>query len=249
MMYLSFNNGKEGWQFPVLPGSISIARGGASKDYDIVGTGKISVIGKPELAEISFESFFPAQHYPFNSTLAKTGADGKTRLTSDSAIVHTLKETGLPDPNGYVDDINRWMRSGHPVRFIYVGSNATDDSAVINLPMTIASFERREEAGSPGDIYYSLKLREYAFYAAKQAKTVKQADGTTKRVEEPAKRPDERVRPATYTLKAGDTLIVVARKLLGDSSRWREIQKLNGITDSQTRQLAVGKVLQLPKGR
>jgi hypothetical protein len=230
-MKIAWNNNSEGWDFPVLPEKINIKRNGSGKDYRIIETGSVSTIEKPELAEISFESFFPSRKYPFV---------GKIRH-ADFA--------GNPLPNLYVNDINKWMHSGYPVRFVYVGMDNNNDKAKIYLPMSIVSFERWEEAGSPGDIFYLLKLKEYVFYAPRKIRAVKQADGTTKLVKEPPKRPDMRVPAKTYMLKPGDTLMVVARKELGDSGRWREIMELNKITYSQLNKLPVGMVLQLPERR
>jgi nucleoid-associated protein YgaU len=222
-MHISWNNRAEGWDFPVLPEKVTIKRNGSGKDYDIIGSGKIGTIEKPELAEISFESFFPAEKYPF--------------VNADI----------LYDPHTYVNYINKWMHSGYPVRFIYVGSNTDVDKFKISLPMSIVSFERWEEAGSPGDIFFSLKLKEYVFYSARRITAVKKADGTTVLRREPKQRPDERVPNTTYTLKPGDTLIYVSRMQLGDSGRWREIMELNKITYSQLNKLPVGMVLQLPQ--
>jgi nucleoid-associated protein YgaU len=47
----------------------------------------------------------------------------------------------------------------------------------------------------------------------------------------------------TYTIKSGDTLYLVAKKELGSASRWKEIEKLNGVSSSE---LHVGQVIKLP---
>jgi len=47
----------------------------------------------------------------------------------------------------------------------------------------------------------------------------------------------------TYTIKSGDTLYLVAKKELGSASRWKEIEKLNGVSSSDLR---VGQVIKLP---
>ena len=46
-----------------------------------------------------------------------------------------------------------------------------------------------------------------------------------------------------YTVKQGDTLWGIAKKLLGDGNRYREIQKENGLQDTLIR---VGMVLKIP---
>ncbi len=50
--------------------------------------------------------------------------------------------------------------------------------------------------------------------------------------------------PATYTVRPGDTLGAIARRVLGDPSRWQEIANANNITDPRT--LQIGTVLTLP---
>lgn len=47
-----------------------------------------------------------------------------------------------------------------------------------------------------------------------------------------------------YTVKKGDTLWGIAKKLLGDGNRYREIQKANGLTDTV---IHAGMVLKIPK--
>lgn len=228
-MTISWNNGEEGWPFPILPEKVTIKREGSGKDYRIIGLGPIRTKEKPELAEISFESFFPAQRYPFVNPV----------FLNDSRWV--------PDPNKFVNDINKWMHSGYPVRFSYVGMNAENDQYKIFLPMTITSFERWEQAGSPGDIFYRLELKEYVFYAPRRARPVQQPDGSVKLVKDPPKRWDPRVPKETYTIQPGDNLVKIAMKELNDSSRWREIQRLNNLSDADLKRLQVGQVLKLPK--
>ncbi|UCG15145.1 MAG: LysM peptidoglycan-binding domain-containing protein [Phycisphaerales bacterium] len=50
----------------------------------------------------------------------------------------------------------------------------------------------------------------------------------------------------TYTVKPGDSLCKIARTVLGDESRWREILEANKGTISSPDRLRVGQVLQLP---
>lgn len=48
----------------------------------------------------------------------------------------------------------------------------------------------------------------------------------------------------THTIKKGDTLWNLAAKYLGDGHRWKEITKLNNITDP--RKIRIGQVLKIP---
>lgn len=219
-IWLSFNNQQEGFQIPVNPEKIEIRDVGNGRTYDILKLGEINVIKSPRLAEYSWSSIFPGQRYPF--------------LATDLVLA----------PQQYVEYIQKWRGTKRPIRFIYVGPTFE-----INTPASIEEFTWKEVAGSEGDIEYTIRLKQYVFYAAKKV-IVMPPQGQTQPVPKAAvqkpKRPDDRVQPKTYTLKAGDTLWAVAQRYLGSGARWREIAQLNGISDAEVRRLPAGKTLRLP---
>jgi len=241
---LSYNNDAEGWRIPVLPESIEITEAGTGKTYDIIGkggsieetrAGEINVIKNPKLREVSFKSFFPANFHPYVSVLEKD----------------------LKQPFEYIADIRRWMATKHPIRFRFAGSKLKyisktkaelrESDIDINMPASIEKFEWREVAGSPGDIEYSLSLKEYVFYSARRVTVAKNAAGETTLYQDPPMRPDERIRPETYTLRPGDNMWMVAQRILGDGARFREIMKLNNISDADAKRLQPGRVIQIPQ--
>lgn len=215
---LSFNNKAEVLQLPINPSEIEISESGQGNTYDVVGLGQVNVIKDRELTEYSFSGLFPAQRYNFLTT---------------KDLLHPVE---------YIKMIEKWMTTKKPIRFIF-----TSDTYDINTPASIESFTWKEVAGSGGDIEYDIKLKKYVFYAAK--KIVKQATNGGGKVQQKTKtaaRPNDKQKPKTYTMVAGDTLWKVAKTKLGDGSRWKEIQKLNGIKDFELKKLPVGKVLKLP---
>jgi nucleoid-associated protein YgaU len=52
---------------------------------------------------------------------------------------------------------------------------------------------------------------------------------------------------ATYTVKRGDTLGEISRKLLGTSKRWHEIAEFNKLEDGDN--IPAGTVLKMPPMR
>lgn len=50
--------------------------------------------------------------------------------------------------------------------------------------------------------------------------------------------------PTSYTVKAGDSLSLIARNVLGDTTKWPEIARLNALAAPYT--IRVGQVLKLP---
>lgn len=224
---LSWNNQQEGFQLPVNPGSIEISDGSKGQSYDVVELGEINVIKNPKLTTYRFSSIFPGQAYPF-----------VVEPILGSEIVYDLHALTNVKTNRYVHYLTKWMASRRPIRFTFTGG--TFD---LNVAASIESFDWQEIAGSSGDIEYSLSLRKYIFYAARR---ITADPNSNQLITASAPRPDDRQAPKTYTMRAGDTLWKVAKTQLGDGARWREIQKLNGITDAQVRTLPVGKVLNLP---
>ncbi|GGG06766.1 peptidoglycan-binding protein LysM [Paenibacillus albidus] len=227
--FLSFNGLEDLFRLPVNPETLEIKESGDSKSYTIVGLGEINAIAYPKLTEITIDSVFPAQHYPF----VVVGKKGQNRLLR---------------PFEYVLMIQKWMKSRRPIRFVLSGvslkgeredSSAPNDFA-LNMAASIESFSWKLSAGTSGDIEYSLSLKKYVFYQASPVKIVKGEAKT-----EP-KRASDKTAPKTYTMKAGDNLWSIAKKILGDGQKYKVIQKLNGIKDSELKKLPIGKVLKLP---
>jgi nucleoid-associated protein YgaU len=219
---LSFNNFEEAFVLPVNPESFAVRSPGDSKAYTVSGLGEINVIKDPKLLEISFSSFFPAEFGPYVM----------------------VKEADWLSPGEYVGYIEKWKATKRPIRF-----HAVSSTYALNMPVSIESFEWEEKPGAPGEIEYRLSLKKYIFYGAKRVSvgsTNSQGEVQVK-VSEPA-RADDRQLPGTYKLVSGDSLWAVAKKFLGDGSRYRELQELNGITDAQAKSLPVGLEIKLPEG-
>ncbi|MEK4462870.1 LysM peptidoglycan-binding domain-containing protein [Paenibacillus sp. FSL H8-0315] len=245
-IFLGFNNQEDAIRLPVNPETLEIKESGDGKSYTIIDLGEINTIAYPKLTEITIESIFPAQRYPFV----------------------LVQEDGLKRPFEYVELIKKWMTSRRPIRFVFSGVRYPDDTKkdekklnkpqkwleessigedrsleidfAVNMAMSIEGFTWKLSAGTSGDIEYSLSLKKYVFYQAVAVKVVK---GEVKAEQ---KRANEKAKPTTYTLKAGDSLWSIAQKNLGDGSKYKVIQKLNGIPDSELKKLPIGKVIKLP---
>lgn len=221
---LSYNNRAEKIYLPVLPEKIEVNQSGNSKSYDISQLGEVQVLTGQKLLDISFSGIFPA--HPLYASGQEPGA--------------------FQEPLHYYQTLEKWLSNQKPIRLTFIGSTLN-----LDLPVSIESFTYSEAGGAVGDISYTLKLKEYRFYAAKKV-PVEQPGGpaaaapAARPATNAPARPDTRVQPKTYTLVSGDSLWKVAQKVLGSGARYKEIQKLNGIQDSELRRLPVGKVLKLP---
>lgn len=226
---LSVNQDAEELEFPVLPEKIDISEAGNGKTYEISGLGEINLIKNVKLTEISFEGLFPASWFP--------GAN----VARD--------KTWLP-PSHYITTIQKWRRDKLPVKLV-INFTGMEES----LFTSIEKFTWSESGGAVGDIQYQLSFKKHRPFSARKVQVAEpksgsdqaaasNTDGSDKKSAPP--RTDNRTTPKTYTLVSGDSLWKVAKRFLGDGSKYKQIQTLNGIKDSELKKLKVGKVIKLP---
>lgn len=218
-IYLSVDDEAQEIRLPVNPPEIEVEIPGQGKTYRIISLGEINMIQTPSLSEVSFESFFPAQRYPF------------------------VVGEELLEPASYVEMIDEWRRARKVVRLI-----VTDGTVDINMLASIEDFTWREVAGAVGDIEYEMTLKQYRPYEPKlvQVRTQMQVDQTVAVANKKETRPQTKPQPRVHVLQRGETLWALAQKYLGNGSRWPEIARLNGIKDSQVRSLRVGMQIKIP---
>lgn len=225
-IYFSVNNDSEGFRLPVNPEKVEVSNKGNGESYDIAKLGNINIPKSVELKEFSIETFFPSQAYHF--------------LVAD-----------FLEPAYYIGKFEKWMEEKLPVRYIYVNG-----SFAINELVTIESFDYDESYGS-GDVNFSLSLKKYVQFGPQKMKVVKKPEAKSATGAKPAAKPavakkttpprqNKKVEPKTYSLVKGDSLWKIAQKQYGDGNRYKEIQKLNGIKDSDLRKLPIGLKVKLP---
>ncbi len=124
----------------------------------------------------------------------------------------------VPEPWELVRQIEQWQASGRPMRFqLAVADTEQLGGPKLNVAATIRSFQYREVSGHPGDIYYDLSLKEYVFPVFREeASSELRNQGS-----------EDLVIPREYVVKAQDTLWLIAKRLLGDGDRWRELYDAN----------------------
>ncbi|MEG0260760.1 MAG: LysM peptidoglycan-binding domain-containing protein [Lysinibacillus sp.] len=216
-IYISADNGKDGFRFPINPPELPFPKEADSEEYTIAGTGVISVPKPMKLEVFSFESYFPAMptHY---------------------------SETDFIAPNFYVAKINKWMKERAILRFIYV-----DGSFSINEQVKVESFEPLVQYGTDDISYSISFKKHVPFGFKKMKIVTPSSDKDKKVVaQETPKRETSKPVPQTYTLVKGDCLWKIAQKYTGKGTNYKELQSLNGIKDSQLRKLPIGLKVKLP---
>jgi nucleoid-associated protein YgaU len=187
-----FYNGKEKIQLPVNPESLSVTSPFGYTDIDVAQLGQVSIPGNRQLAEYSFSAFFPS-------------------IYNESYCEYV----SIPKPWDVVALLEKWRDNKTPIRFTVTGTP-------INEEVSIREFNKDvEKAGSPGDIYYSITLKDYAVPTPKKTVT------TNTLTKSATTRSSSKSVPKTYTVKAGDSLSKIALKYYGKTDYWRKIYDKN----------------------
>lgn len=130
----------------------------------------------------------------------------------------------FPQPYQCVDLIEKWKNSLKPVQLIITDTK-------VNMLCSIESFKYGEKDGTR-DVYFTLELKEYKALGTNAVST----SGITARASVKSK-------PNTYTVRSGDTLSLISKKVYGDSSKYKTIASKNGLKNPNS--IKVGQVLQV----
>ncbi|MEC0370052.1 LysM peptidoglycan-binding domain-containing protein [Paenibacillus chibensis] len=202
--WLKYNNGAETLWLPVNPESLSVSSTFGYEDIEISNLGEYTVSGGARQREITVSSLFPRD---YNASYCSYD--------------------DIPDPWECVELIESWKNTGKPVRFIVTGTP-------VNIAVTIRSFDYEERGGEPGDIYYTLELKEYVFITiprksdGKNGAVSGSGGATLPKLQSAAQRPSTReAPPKSYVVKSGDSLFKIAASLYGKGDDWRKIYDKN----------------------
>jgi len=190
--------------------------------------------------------------YGNKNTSVQISGLGEIVVLQDRAAIEVSWESFFPAtrfPGIQVDSITppatlfktlcEWKSSNVPAHLILTGTDA-------NFFVAIQSITATEKGGDLDSIHYKIKLKEYREVKVRQVKvdTVTQ----TATVEPQQTRTDNRVQETTYTVKSGDCLWNIAKKLLGSGSRYTEIASLNADQIKNPNLIYPGQVLRIPGG-
>lgn len=151
---------------------------------------------------------------------------------------------GLPfvanwrSPQELIADLGAWRAFGARLRLLVT-------ETPINLDVYIATFET-SWGGGYGDCEYRLSLTEARamriYTDAEWRGGAAVATTAGQAAARPAPPP-----PRTYTVQPGDTLWAIAKRTLGDGSRWRELYQANqDVIGADPNKISPGQTLRVP---
>jgi LysM repeat protein len=189
-------SGKTKLRLPVNPESFAYTSPFAYTETEVEGLGEITNIGYRGQKEFTISTFWPKDYNPVYCSYS-----------------------GFISPREFVYLMEIWRRKREPIRYVVTGVHGG------NNPVTIRDFQiEAERAGSPGDVYFTLTLKEYRHSSVKTVDTSKKTQ--KKKSRPPASKPTQK---KTYTVKNGDSLwkIAARKDIYGDGNKWRKIYDAN----------------------
>ena len=210
---------------PIPPSKIQTTIGNQNKTINLMNEGEVNVIKGPGLTEFKFDILLPLYTlYPF--AMYKKG-----QFLHASYYLEYFEDLKINKTPFYFV-INRFKYDPF--------TKKKDNIMKTRMEVILENYTITESTDNAPDIEVSLELKEFVKYET----IVKDLDSKTNTVKSSKVLGTSRKTiPNTYVVKKGDTLWVIAKKLLGDGAKCWNLAKLNGI--SNPNKLTVGQVLKI----
>lgn len=227
------SSGLEELEFPLAPEKMTTNVGNKNKTIDLVKMGEVNIQKDIGLRTFSFKVLLPKDETLITGTKLFVDSNGETK------DMRKWVKMKFHEPIWYLSRIREIKALKEKVFFVIirelVESYNDDGTAKIkqlfggNLTVTIEDYKVEENAGEEGDYWVELKLKEYRKIDVQKhiEKTGSVDEDGKEEAVEVKDREDTKAVPKTYTVQEDDTLWSIAKKYLGDGSRWSELYELN----------------------
>ncbi len=200
---------------PVTPAEIETKTGNRNKTVYILNFGEMNLAKKAGLQEIRFTALLPGRQYSFVQT-----------------------ENGFHEPEYFLNYFKEYKAAAKPVQMILFRKLADGTQLFCgNMEVLLEDYTVTEKGGEQGDFWVEMHWKEW-----KAAKSIRYSIKGNAMVEQGQERQAKQP-AAAYTVQKGDCLWNIAKKQLGDGSRYKEIAQKNGIADPN--RIYPGQVLKL----
>lgn len=195
-----------GTLMPVTPSKVKVKVNSQNETLTLINGEEINILKAPGLTDVSFDLMLPQVSYPFTNG-------------------------GAQSANYYLSLFERLKTGKEPFQWI-LSRTRPNGRALFhsNLTVGLEDYQITDDAKEGFDITVSIKLKQWRAYGTKTV-TIKPAPAPTQpataTVEEPPRETTTAPKNTSYTVKSGDCLWNIAKKYLGDGSRYTEIYELN----------------------
>ena len=189
-------------EFPAAPEEFLVEEEGNWAEEELESVGQVLLYRPPKLRRVKFSGIFPAERMGF------------------------VQVENLRPPAEYCRMASALAEAKAPSRLVVSGG-----AEAFSMLAVVERFDRWEQAGEAGDIYFRITLREYREFGKKAI--VQKVEGPgQERVSVISSRAGEPEIPQSYMVKKGDTLWAIAKRYLGSGSRYPELAAKNGIKNA-----------------
>lgn len=215
----------DGVLMPITPSKVKVKINNQNETLTLISGEEINILKAAGLTDVSFDLLLPQVTYPFTNG----GAQPADYYLSLFERLKTAKE-----PFQWI--LNREKPNGS--RLFYT-----------NLTVGMEDYQITDDAEEGFDITVTVSLKQYRHYGTKTVTiqpATTQTSTPTATVEQPKRETSQAPKQSTYTVKSGDCLWNIAKKYLGDGSRYNEIYNLNKDKIKNPNLIYAGQVLTLP---
>lgn len=196
----------DGVLMPITPSKVKVKINNQNKTLTLINGEEINILKEAALTDVSFDLILPQASYPFTNG-------------------------GAQSAQTYLNLFERLKKSKEPFQWILNRSRPTGAALFYsNLTVGLEDYQITDDAKEGFDLTVSIKLKQYRAFGTKTVKLsppTTPSQPATATVEEPPRPTASAPKNASYTVKSGDCLWNIAKKQLGDGSRWKEIYELN----------------------
>lgn len=210
---------------PITPSKVKVKINNQNDTLTLINGEEINILKEPGLTDVSFDLLLPQVSYPFTNGEAQSA-------------------------DYYLSLFERLKTSKQPFQWIL--NRSRPNGRVLfytNLTVGMEDYQITDDAEEGFDISVTVSLKQYRHYGTKTV-TIQPAptptETPTATVEQPQRETSQAPQQSTYTVKSGDCLWNIAKKYLGDGSRYNEIYNLNKDKITNPNLIYAGQVLTLP---
>lgn len=191
---------------PIAPSKVKVKINNQNKTLILINGEEINILKEAKLTDVSFDVVLPQVPYPFTNG-------------------------GAQSADYYLSLFERLKQSKTPFQWI-LNRSRPDGVALFysNLTVGLEDYQITDDAKEGFDLTVSVKLKQYRAFGTKTVQITPSSapsQPATATVQEPPRETTSAPKAANYTVKSGDCLWNIAKKQLGDGSRWKEIYELN----------------------
>lgn len=191
---------------PITPSKVKVKINNQNKTLILISGEEINILKEAKLTDVSFDVVLPQVPYPFTNG-------------------------GAQEASYYLSLFEQLKKSKKPFQWI-LNRSRPDGAALFysNLTVGMEDYQITDDAKEGFDLTVSVKLKQYRAFGTKTVQITPApapSQPATATVQEPPRETSSAPQSSNYTVKSGDCLWNIAKKQLGDGSRWKEIYELN----------------------